>query len=150
MRRSVPPFLLARAHQEPEYLQRRRHRVLRSGQGEDGSIKVLAPLCRFAVSLRFGNATEKPIKAYVKRISDITKTVKWKMDRSDVEIPSSVCGEACSLRDFPRGQSLRSACIVKSGRKQSKSDMSYATCSKHVSQRFFLPPLFVKERCRHV
>jgi hypothetical protein len=71
-----------------------------------------------AVSLRFGHATEKPIKAYVKRISDKAKTVKWKMDRSDVEITASVCGKACSLRDFPRGQSLRSACIVKSGRKQ--------------------------------
>ncbi len=75
-------------------------------------------LRRSAVPLRFGPPAEEPIEAYVKRVRDVAKTIKWKMDGCYVEISASVSGKACSHRNFPRGHSLGSARIVKSGRKQ--------------------------------
>src|SRR6516164_2170360 len=98
MRRCLRPFG-ARAHQESEYLQCRCYRVLRGGQDEVGSVRVLAPMLRrFAVPLRFGSPPEEPIEAYVKRVRDVAKTIKWKMDGCYVEITASVSGKACSLR----------------------------------------------------
>jgi hypothetical protein len=75
-------------------------------------------LRRFAVPRRFGRPAKKPIEAYIKRIRDEAKTIKRKMDGCYVEILASVSGKACSLRNFPRGHSLGSARIVKSGREQ--------------------------------
>ena len=75
-------------------------------------------LRRSAVRLRFGSPAEQPIEAYVKRIRDVAKTIKWKMDGCYVEISASVSGKACPLRNFLRGHSLGSARIVKSQRKQ--------------------------------
>jgi hypothetical protein len=75
-------------------------------------------LRRFAVSRRFRHPAKKPIEAYVKRIRDKAKAIKWKMDGCYVEILASVSGKACPLGNFPRGHSLGSARIVKSQRKQ--------------------------------